>query len=1256
MELPTYTSIWRIEKRLYKLYDFRLPMPLPVGQIAVFTAITVPYVVLLTVFGLPFNHNLFWLYVLPPGLLTWLATRPVLESKRLPELLTSQARYIGEPKTWCRMAPLAEQEDVLIVGRVWRRAPGAGGEVAEPAAGLRPVTARPVQPVTGQVRRPIAAASAQRAALAQRAAAAQQGAAVQRGAAQRGRRPPELPRSRRARPEAAPGTPVTDPRARDTAAAVGYPAIAPDAGPAPVPARGAAGPVGYPETGRYPEAVGYPEVAVGYPERVADRGPARHAKAADDASPALHHEAARDHERAAPPAVRGTAGPTGYPQPTGYPRPAGYPQPTGYPRAAGYPAAEGGEPAAYRTEREPVPTGYPEPTRDPGPAQRPQPADPASPARRPDAAGPAEVTRDQGPARQPQAAGSSPAEPPQAAGPATPAPRPQEAVTPRSDAVRRPQAGDASSPAGRPGAADPVAPAKVSPAARAAGVAGRPEVAPDTGPARRDPELAGELPGQRAAGGPGPSQRAAAASADPAVQQPAAGPDSPAAGPAAPAEPTARPPRPVPPVRLVPAQRSVAGPSPARPAPPRQAPEVERVLGGPGEQRGTGWRSHVTVVPGGRGPGRPDHEKEARARAVLALDGPRLVVVLGCTVGAGQTVTTLVLADLLAGLRGEPVAALDLNPGPASLAELARMPATTVSALVARPPGAHVAHAGPAGQAGNAASVMHRGGSRARGRLDVICQDAAAGGQGDAAADGMAAPASLQHSRMLDILASRYPLTLADPGASAVARVLAAADQLVLVAPASGDAAQAVSMTCEWLGGHGHSALAAHSIAMINGVSSRSVHARRAGRAGAARPVPGDRPGALGRPPGRAPGRAGHPGQPAKPRAGRPGCERLHPAVLQAYTALAGVLVECAGGRPGAAEGGTLSARTRRRSRMSVRYFDDRILLTETHAWAYYRLPTQAYEFTHPAVSGRRWRPTSRSRWPRSGCRTPRCTCGSRTAPTRRRSGRHGWTRPPTAARAGGTTWTRCTGTCGRRTSGPRRSTWASGWASGACGPSCPAGCSPSSSTPTGPASRRWASTTRRCPAAEINRWTDQAERLGRALGASALAARHATSDEIAWLFRHTLAGHAGRAAAVGGAPPQAGARARSRRCCEGQVHNGRTMLQPGAPGRGVVRGVPVLLPVPRRDVVPGRRAVAALRRLAAVPGGDQLADAADPAGQGQQGRRAQAGARPGHGRAHPGGRGRRCRSRWPSRSRRPGCWSTASPRSGCRSSTAGTG
>ena len=306
---------------------------------------------------------------------------------------------------------------------------------------------------------------------------------------------------------------------------------------------------------------------------------------------------------------------------------------------------------------------------------------------------------------------------------------------------------------------------------------------------------------------------------------------------------------------------------------------MERVLSGPGEQGPAGWRSHVTVVPGGRGPGRPDHEKEARARAVLPLDRPRLVVVLGCTVGAGQTVTTLMLADLLASLRGEPVAALDLNPGPASLAEQAHVPATTVSEVLARQPGAHAAHGGHTGQA---PGVMQRGNSRGRGRLDVICQDAAAEGGG--------ASASLQHSRLLDLLASRYPLTLADPGAGAVAKVLAAADQLVLVAPASADAARAVSMTCEWLGAHGQTALATHSIAMINGVSRRSVrHAEQAelvlrGRCRAIVRVPWD----------------DHLAEPEAERGIRDSLEaadgasqlsRLHPAVLQAYTALAGVLI-----------------------------------------------------------------------------------------------------------------------------------------------------------------------------------------------------------------------------------------------------------------------------------------------------------------------------------------------------------------------------
>ena len=123
MDLPTYTNIWRIEKRLYKLYDFRLPAPLPITWIAVFAGITVPYVIFLIAVGLPFNHNLVWLYILPPGVLTWLTTRPVIENKRLPELVSSQLRYVAEPRTWCRMAPFAEKDEILVTARVWHSHP-----------------------------------------------------------------------------------------------------------------------------------------------------------------------------------------------------------------------------------------------------------------------------------------------------------------------------------------------------------------------------------------------------------------------------------------------------------------------------------------------------------------------------------------------------------------------------------------------------------------------------------------------------------------------------------------------------------------------------------------------------------------------------------------------------------------------------------------------------------------------------------------------------------------------------------------------------------------------------------------------------------------------------------------------------------------------------------------------------------------------------------------------------------------------------
>src|SRR6185437_5920463 len=54
---------------------------------------------------------------------------------------------------------------------------------------------------------------------------------------------------------------------------------------------------------------------------------------------------------------------------------------------------------------------------------------------------------------------------------------------------------------------------------------------------------------------------------------------------------------------------------------------------------------------------------------------------------------------------------------------------------------------------------------------------------------------------------------------------------------------------------------------------------------------------------------------------------------------------ECLGRQDQGEWVGTPMSQRTTRNRLSVRYFDDRILLTETHAWAYFRVPTISYEF-----------------------------------------------------------------------------------------------------------------------------------------------------------------------------------------------------------------------------------------------------------------------------------------------------------------------
>jgi MinD-like ATPase involved in chromosome partitioning or flagellar assembly len=618
VDLPTYTNIWRIEKRLYKLYDFRLPMPLPVGQIAVFAAIAVPYVVILKMVGLPFSHTLLWLYILPPGALAWLVTRPVLEGKRLPELVVSQVRYLNEPRTWCRMAPLAERDEITVIARVWRRADTGVVAVSRPVAAA-------VEAVPG----PAAAMeiTSQRPALE--------------------RHLPTHPVSAWPQP-AAPAAPVRE-VGQPAARAVSVPPVRETPAPEPV-GHVAAPPV--PET-RAPEPVRAVPV------------------------PPVHETSSQPAAGAVPaPLVRET------------------------------PAPAVPVPPVHETSSQPAASAVPAPLVRETPAPEPARATPAPPARE---------TSSQPAARAV----------PAPAAPSAPPPHPRPVVT-----------------------------------------------------------VTGDQPGEN-------------------------------------------------PIRM-----------------------VERALGNPSDRRSAGWHDRVVLVPGGHRPGRPDPLQRDRARARVPIPAGRRVVVLGCTVGAGQTVTALLTGELLASLRDDQVAVLDLNPGSGSLAERA----TTVPSLTGSGPPAPT-------------------------RLEVVTREmAAAGGEDDV-------------TKIFELLSARYPITLTDPGAAAVPRVLAAASQLIMVAPASQDAATALASTREWLEAHGHAELADGAITVLNGVSRHTMrHVEQAealarGRCRAIIRIPWDD--SLKNP---GPERIAPPDQ-AAPMAG-PAAGGLSQGALNAYTALAGVLVSALADAP----------------------------------------------------------------------------------------------------------------------------------------------------------------------------------------------------------------------------------------------------------------------------------------------------------------------------------------------------------------------
>ncbi|MEV0591598.1 TcpE family conjugal transfer membrane protein [Nonomuraea cavernae] len=891
MDLPTYTNIWRIEKRLYKLYDLRLPMPLPIVWIGVFVGVFVPWSLLLFLVGVPVAMPWHVLYLVPPGIVTWLSTRPVIEGKRLTELLESQLRYLGQPRAWYRLAPATESETITFSGRVWHTMPARvrvkkRRKVRQPKRSAQRASGpRQVRPAVAA-----AAAAAAQAPLAEPASGRSGwGSASRRGTAPALSQELHAVRGEVVTKDAAPmrwgELPVSTDSPAVTQALDAGPGSSPatelsptgtssvrgDAPGATQPAEGGLGGSGMAEGRKRAEARERSGPTVGKSidtealrrlrrlAATADAQPSTPSTPSTSAGPASRRSAAAgsasdepasdepvsgesvsdesvtdgsvsgeyavggstsvDSATAGSAPVEAVAGEAGAAESVaGVTRsggaatdgaasdelaPGGATAGGTVPGAAvggGGVAAGGAAAGEVGTEDASVSGGEigDSATADEVRAGRGQSgevtADESAAER---LRGPQEVTGEGGSTKAAtgagaaDVAGSEAARAEEASGSAREAgadrsmdrdagrdederPREDEVArmqhrkgqpprqVPSLDARRsRPSAGQvarrdqgAGAPPRRAGEGVSAGARRdedtrrndVAPAAREGGVR-RGEGGADDGATRRNEGVAASVVRE---GGTGP--------------------------------------RPV-----------VTGPRETR---------VRRVESVVGRDSG-GWRRIAQVVVGGGGVRSDGSEiDEARARGVFS--GSRRIVVLGCTGGAGQSTTALMLGHALATYRDDKVIAVDANTGGNTLtSRIAPETPETLTSLLA---GMHQV---------SGYLTMRGYTTRTASGLEVI------GADSDAEAEQRLTDRTLfsdhRLGQVMHLLDRHYKLAVIDPAAALAARVLPYADQLVLVVPASEEAPEAVAMTYEWLDGHGCADLRRRAVMVVNGVSRRSM-------------------------------------------------------------------------------------------------------------------------------------------------------------------------------------------------------------------------------------------------------------------------------------------------------------------------------------------------------------------------------------------------------------------------------------------------
>lgn len=121
MDLPVYTSLLHLERRLYHIGRLELPRPVTLTEAAVFVLAFGLLVAPTRLLHIAVSPAWLWLYLVVPWLASWAATQPLADSKRLHAWALSQLRYFfAEPRILARLRPVSEPRQLRAEVWVWR--------------------------------------------------------------------------------------------------------------------------------------------------------------------------------------------------------------------------------------------------------------------------------------------------------------------------------------------------------------------------------------------------------------------------------------------------------------------------------------------------------------------------------------------------------------------------------------------------------------------------------------------------------------------------------------------------------------------------------------------------------------------------------------------------------------------------------------------------------------------------------------------------------------------------------------------------------------------------------------------------------------------------------------------------------------------------------------------------------------------------------------------------------------------------------